>query len=314
MPHLDAALLARARAALEPLVRAQCGVFTAAQATATGLTDSHVRTLVRRGTWVVARRGVLAEAAVAARAPHLVACAAKLLRSSHAAVVSHGSAWVLHGLPDLEAPDEPVLTLPWAHGTHPVPGLRLALLPPEHRSTVGGLPVTSAARTLIDVLRTAADRYDAQALADAALRVGGDPEEVERVLAWCAGWPGAAQAREAWRHADGRAESSLESRCRVWFRDGGLPQPLLQVRIGLRRGGSARVDFLFREQRTVVEADGRLQYTDPDVLWKEKRREDGIRDRGLEVVRATWADGADDGADLVQRVLRAFARAATRAA
>ena len=84
----------------------------------------------------------------------------------------------------------------------------------------------------------------------------------------------------------------------------------------------ARVDFLFREQCTVVESDGRVKYDDawrdrqqPErTLWEEKRREDGIRDTGLEVVRSTWADTSDNGASLVSRVRRAFERAARRRA
>jgi very-short-patch-repair endonuclease len=76
----------------------------------------------------------------------------------------------------------------------------------------------------------------------------------------------------------------------------------------------ARVDFLFRKQRTVVEADGRIKYDAPAVLWNEKLREDWLRDMGLEVVRATWADGDDRGASLVARVGRAFERSARWAA
>ena len=74
----------------------------------------------------------------------------------------------------------------------------------------------------------------------------------------------------------------------------------------------ARVDFLFRGQRTVCEADGRVKYDDPRALWRQKRREDQLREQGLEVVRATWADGADDGRALAERLRRAFARAAAR--
>jgi hypothetical protein len=45
-----------------------------------------------------------------------------------------------------------------------------------------------------------------------------------------------------------------------------------------------------------------------------KLREDWLRDMGLEVVRATWADRLDHGQSLVRRVLRAFDRQQRRAA
>jgi very-short-patch-repair endonuclease len=162
-------------------------------------------------------------------------------------------------------------------------------------------------------MREARDRGAAQALADGALRSNLVLEDVEGALRRARGWPGVRQAREAWLHVDARAESPHESRCRVWFRDAELPEPELQVVLGdeLR---TFRVDFLFREQRTVVEADGRLKYTDPAALWEEKVREDWLRDQGFEVVRAIWADHRDGGYELVRRIRRAFDRTARRAA
>ena len=151
------------------------------------------------------------------------------------------------------------------------------------------------------------------AFADAALRSGVDRAAVEAVLADCGRWPGVRRAGAAWAFADGRAESPLESRCRVWFARQGLPAPSPQVRILNDRGREiARVDFLFRQQRTVCEGDGRVKYDDPEALWREKRREDLLRELGFEVVRATWADGEDDGRALAVRLRRAFARAAAR--
>lgn len=113
--------------------------------------------------------------------------------------------------------------------------------------------------------------------------------------------------------ADGQTESPLESRCRVWFARQGLPAPSPQVRALDQQGRKiARVDFLFREQRTVCEADGRAKYDDLEALRRKKRREEMLREQGLEVVRATWADGEDDGRALAERLRRAFARAAAR--
>lgn len=40
----------------------------------------------------------------------------------------------------------------------------------------------------------------------------------------------------------------------------------------------------------MVEFDGKVKYSDRDVLFAEKQREDRIRSLGYEVVRLTWSD------------------------
>jgi hypothetical protein len=308
---------------LAAIAAGQGGLFQWRQARSVGFTISQIRTRVRRGAWIVVRRGVLVDAAVmSASPPHLLACAARWLELPNDVAVGHASAGVLHRLPQVEVPAAPTFVVARERRgafSHAQP----AGLPAAHLTTIRGIPVTSPARTLVDLLRAAENRFDAQALADASAAFGITSGDVSGILTWCAGWPGIVQARCAWEFVDARAESPLESRSRLWMRDGGLPVPETQVPIRAP-GLSTRVDFLFRAQRTIVESDGRVKYTDPwqeaepsregdDVLWKEKLREDRLRDLGFEVVRATWADGADAGADLVRRVLRAFERGARRA-
>jgi hypothetical protein len=119
--------------------------------------------------------------------------------------------------------------------------------------------------------------------------------------------------------ADGRAESPGESRLRLRIHLQGLPEPEPQGVIRDRNGNViARGDLVYAEHRTVVEFDGKLKYgvdlddTDPrERLFREKRREDLIRDAGYEVVRVTWADLANP-AEIAARIRAAFARAAVR--
>ena len=300
---------------LTALAVAQGGVFTIAQARRTH-TGEQIRRLLQRGEWLAVRRGVYAEAAVAAAGPaHRLQVAARVLITGGDVVVSHRSAAVLHGFPLIEPPETPTLTVVRASGeaVARATDLRSAGLPAGHRTTLWALPITTPARTVADLLRESDDHLQAVAFADAALRSGLDRAAVEAVLADCGRWPGVRRAGAALAFADARAESPLESRCRVWFARQGLPAPSPQVRIINDRGREiARVDFLFREQRTVCEADGRVKYDDPEALWREKRREDLLRELGLEVVRATWADGEDGGRALAERLRRAFARAAAR--
>jgi len=122
---------------------------------------------------------------------------------------------------------------------------------------------------------------------------------------------GVADARQTVELADGLSESPGESRARLLFRSLGLPGPELQAAI--RDGTGAfvgRVDFLFRQQRTIVEFDGLVKYGGAkgrDALVAEKRREDRLRALGYRVVRLTWRD-LDDPQRVVRMIMAAFAR------
>ena len=78
----------------------------------------------------------------------------------------------------------------------------------------------------------------------------------------------------------------------------------------------ARVDFYWKEQKTVGEFDGKIKdgrllkpgQRSEDVIFDEKVREDAVRDLNLQVVRWLWADLYRPGV-LRDRVLRGFARA-----
>lgn len=77
-----------------------------------------------------------------------------------------------------------------------------------------------------------------------------------------------------------------------------------------------RVDFAWPEHRTIAELDGRVKYgrllgpgDDPgEVVFREKLREDLLRDLGWEVVRWVWAD-LDHPERIAERLQRAFRRA-----
>jgi very-short-patch-repair endonuclease len=111
--------------------------------------------------------------------------------------------------------------------------------------------------------------------------------------------------------ADHRSESVGESRLRVLMDTHGLPAPELQVEFGTGVGEVlARVDFLFRQHRVVVEFDGLVKYREDavDVVLREKRREDQVRAAGYLVVRVDW-DDLEHPELLVRRIRQAFALA-----
>lgn len=301
---------------LERLADAQGGVFTADQARRHGFDVARPR---RAGALTVVRRHVYActqtlaglgtAEAVAAHA------SARLLVTAGDLVASHATAAAMHGFALLRAaPAEPQLT----EARRPGPMLRragvaISSLPAGHRDSVRGVALTSRVRTLADCARTL-PAPAAVATADNTLRAGVSRSEVLAVLDGCGHWPGVQTAREVVRFADARADSPLESGTRWLLSRQGLPAPDLQRTICDAFGRDvADVDMVWLEHRTVLETDGRLKYTAPEALWREKRREDALRLLGFEVVRGYWADLADDCHGLAARIRQAFALNAARA-
>ncbi|SHG08168.1 Protein of unknown function [Jatrophihabitans endophyticus] len=285
---------AAARGAGEPL-RTAAGrgfVLTTAELAALGVTRSAARAAVCRGDWSIPARGTVAPLRVVgsgdvrldARRRHALHAAA-LCRGRREHVVAAASSAVLHGLPVLRLPTAPELLAPARLGL----GRRAA----GHAYGAGlsdaevtswfGVPVTTVARTLVDLAR-----HDARGgimAADSALRERvATVAAIDRALAGALGWPGVRQARAVLGLADPLAESPLESVVRLALCRAGFPSPRLQYVIG-----GYRVDFCWPEQRLVLEADGRDKYT-ADALWREKRREHALRSRGWRVERILWED------------------------
>jgi hypothetical protein len=208
-------------------------------------------------------------------------------------VVSHASAAAVYGLPVPRRLAETCwITVATGHGarTHYDGVLRqeVATLRPNDVCVVGGLVVTSLARTVADCLRHLPPE-DAVAVADAAVRRGLAPELVARTLREQESWPLAAAARAALPLVDGRRESALESRSAVVMHRFGIPQPLSQVEIRNRQGVLVgRVDVFWPRHGEVGEADGRGKYQGDDGLRAfegEKDRQAELEGLGLVVVR-----------------------------
>jgi hypothetical protein len=305
---------------VKPLLR------RAADLRADGYSEDDVRRLLRSGALTSIRRGAYVEQTPDDRdACHLLLLQAALAELGPGAVASHASAVVVHGLLSWGLP------LDRAHVTFDRPtGGRIdarlhvhtAPLCPDDVVVVDGVPVTSWARTAVDIARRA--RFEpAVAVSDAALRAAAHASaisegaslraigevgavfsagraELDAALARARGWRGVPAARRVVAFADGRAESVGESRSRIAIARSGLPPPVLQLPVELV-GGTAYADFGWPDQRTIGEFDGKVKYgrllkpgQDPgDAVYREKLREDEIRALDWEVVRWRWVDLGD---------------------
>lgn len=274
---------------------------------------------LRRGAYVEASH--LAAVAESAERRHALEVAALLLVIDLDAVASATSAARIFGMDLLGRPaPEPVLLTSTAlvKGAHRNGYLlRSAALPAHHRSTRHGVPVTSAARTVVDLARTR-PFAEGVVVADSALRKGlVSNEELASMIDDCATWSGIVQARRVVDFADPLAESALESLSRVAIHEQNLPAPRTQVPLGDAHGPRCRVDFSWEDLRVVGEADGLYKYepdgrrTTREIVRAEKRREEWLADTGFEVVRWGW-DDANDPPRLAQRLQVALARGAER--
>ena len=275
--------------------------FTAELMAAEGLTMHHLLNACRAGEWERVRRGAYVRGVVPdERAQHLLLIAATMPLVGDGSVVSHASAAVLHGFPVPRS----LLDRVWitreggGHGRHgPVVHLRRCRLDSEDVTFVGGVPVTSPARTAIDLARAAKLEWGVIAC-DAALAIGVERTDLLGVIERMRGWPGVRRADRAARFADPGAQSPLESVSRLQISRLRYPVPVVQFPV--LRGGVlvATSDFGWEDSGLVGECDGKVKYgvlleageTAADAVMREKRREERIRGAGYWISRWDWAD------------------------
>jgi hypothetical protein len=264
--------------------------FPRSWAFAHGVSRYDLEALLRQGALSRLRRGVYAVPAPGDAAEFTLRAASALVNLDGDPVVSHESAARLWGLPYLGRPRN--IQAFWARraqGTaraYPDLELRHAGMPASNRSEVSGVPVTSPARTVVDVARARGFRAGV-VVADAAPRLGRcSREDLVHVVSECAGWPYVRRGRQAVQFADARSATPLESISRVAFHDWGLRAPELQVRVT----DAECVDFLWPRHRVIGEADGMNKYRTLQDLWREKARQERLAELGYEFVRWGWRE------------------------
>jgi very-short-patch-repair endonuclease len=247
---------------------------------------------------------------------HAVAVGAIIKRNPDL-VASHESAAYLHGIDALlpTGITVPPVTLTRS-AQEPSRSLvrgaliRAAKLPRDHVTTALGIPVTTAARTVMDIARTTGFMEGVVAADSALCRHAAIKVEFAVVLQDCAQWRGIVRARQVLDFADARAESALESVARVRFAEFRLPPPDLQVNIRGAQGFIGRVDFCWQAYRTIAEADGALKYEEQsrDRARAQLARDEKFHDAGWGTFHFTWREIYHEPAPTIDRLRRAFAR------
>jgi len=304
------------------------GPWTRSELIDAGWSVEKVRAAEHAGRIVRLRRGHYAVATVTSHERWQAA----LRAAGPDAVLSHESAALLHGLWLPRRPPSGVQVTRSGGIERHHAGLRVhgSRLTAEHVTDVAGIPVTTIARTAMDVAR-GCSLPEAMVVVDSAARaiIGTVSDEDLRVLRsfrrraeltqvatqalWAAfdsvrTWPGSVAARGAVLLVEPASESPYESLSRGWIREANLPTPLVAYGVSGASGAEYVADFGWEDRRLLAEVDGMSKYgaTSEQVavsLRAERRREQDLRDAGWELVR--WNSG--DGRRVVlQRLKRAL--------
>ncbi|WP_101831949.1 type IV toxin-antitoxin system AbiEi family antitoxin domain-containing protein [Frankia canadensis] len=213
------------------------------------------------------------------------------------AVVCGVSAARLLGFPaaDSDSAEEPVhLMLPPKLTRAQPRGIRLHFteLGADERIELDGIPLTSPARTLADLVLSAPAREAAVAEMDAALR-GGLVRDLQGAQESAQGRRGFRTVLRWWPLADGRAESALETRLRLLLTDAGLAPPHLQWPVTDAAGEVvARLDLAWPRHRLDVEADTWTAASSAGVVHHERQRGNALAALRWTVLRFSALDVA----------------------
>lgn len=162
-------------------------------------------------------------------------------------------------------------------------------LDPRDVTVADGIPVTSPARTLVDLARLLNAEQLGRACHEAEIRHRLTPRHVEDVLARRPASPGAATLRRIVSGEERITLSVLERRFLERLRAAGLPLPQTNRPVGGRR-----VDCRWPDRRLTVELDGYRYHASRHAWEQDRRRERDAYARGDELRRYTYGDVVED--------------------
>jgi predicted transcriptional regulator of viral defense system/very-short-patch-repair endonuclease len=183
------------------------------------------------------------------------------------------------------APPQPEVTAPVSRQIEAIKTHRVRKHDPRDVTKWRAIPVTTPARTLVDLAATLSPYELARAVHEAGIKHGTTPEEVEAVLARRPNAKGAAKLR-AILHGDTKLTlSRLEQAFLRLIADAVLPLPETN-----RRAGGRFVDCRWPEHQITVELDGYRYHASRHAWELDRRRERQAYARGDQFRRYSWDD------------------------
>jgi very-short-patch-repair endonuclease len=255
------------------------------QLNAAGLTHREITTRVRTGRLHRLYRGVYAvgHVALTPRSRELAA----VLACGPDALLSHRSAAALWGLLR-SVPRRIEVTAPRSRGSRAgfvVHSSRR--LHPDDRELVDAIPVTSVARTLVDLAEVLAEPRLADAVHEAEVKRLFDLRALEAALARLPGRAGGPRLRRVLAAYERRpfTRSEAERRLLALCRNQGVPRPRVN---NLVEG--YELDFYWPEARLAVEVDGAAVHDTRRAFREDRRRDRALATKGIQVLRVPPGD------------------------
>jgi very-short-patch-repair endonuclease len=270
---------------VQALAGRQHGIVNGRQVREAGLTSQGIRRRVEAGWLVPQYHGVYAvgHTALTDRS-HLIAA---VYACGEQALASHRAAGKLWGILRGSQPIE--VTGPRSR----VPGKgflmhRCRHIDAEDRALIDAIPVTSLARTIVDLADVLSEKRLADAVHEAEVKRLFDLRKVEAVLDRLPGRKGRHKLNRvltAYRDEQPFTRSRAERLVLEMCEHHGLPRPQVNTWIG-----SHEVDFYWPEAALVLEFDGGAVHRTTKAFYEDRKRDRLLAAGGIHVVRATGRD------------------------
>jgi Protein of unknown function (DUF559) len=293
--------------AVPAVAHRQGGVFTADQARDAGWTSRQIRRRLATGHWQYVAGYAMALASGQPWTAFQLAVAAHL--SMPGVVISHETAGLLHGFP-LSRPigSAQVITQARDDSGRNITVHRLRLDQREICSISPGLPVTSKARTALDLLSAMATADGLDLWAWVSSRAILDVGALEAAIVRRLHWYGRSRLTHLLKLVRGGAVSGAEFLLHSLLREAGVTGWVAGVEIADAGGIIGVVDLLFGAVKVIVEVDGFRAHSSPKTFVTDRRRQIRLMMAGYLVLRFTWDDLTHHPDAVIAQIRRAVAR------
>jgi very-short-patch-repair endonuclease len=284
------------------LAARQWGVVARRQLLAARVTHSMIGERVRAGRLLLLHPGVYAVGH--ARLRREGCWLAAVLAVGRGAVLSHRDAAGLHDLRPTNHVRIDVATTGKARSTAKIAVHRTRSLDAQDTTTVHGIPVTTVARTLVDLAGVVPADHLGRAIKEADRRNLLDTTAIHAAMARTRGrtGPGHRALREAIAEYAALGLSAtlspLEDAFLRLLRDDGLPRPAVNASVE-----GFQVDAVWRKQRIAVELDGWADHHTRHAFESDRERDAVLTAAGWRIVRFTHRQ-VTDRPDRVTETLR----------